>query len=423
MRDDEVANQERATLWGATSILDKVPFWPAMILVSALCLLVQLAGPHATAWHFFDDAAGLIVGDGPAGQASGLHLYRDRPDLQFGPLSILVATPLSWFGPTVGSWLAMVLASAAGLLTLGLLLDAIDRLAPGFCATVPRAVLLTAGTTLIVTWSDVAVRTAHIDDAIVLVALTAGIRWCAAGRSQPAVLALAVAAAAKPWAIMFAPLALVADGGTGFGRERRGRGLAGWGSLALPVGRVALVGGLALLTWLPFIVAEPKTLDTSDFTITNDPTSVLRALGVADAATPSWARPVQLLGGLTVVALLVVLRRWPAALMAGVAWRLLWEPGANRYYTVGLVIGALLVELLGRRGRLPWMTVLAAIVLELTAVPGFAAVPGRTLRLVCVVAILVAAFRVPLADRLRAGRAETGFGPRPGEYRLDGGAA
>jgi hypothetical protein len=375
------------------------PLWPSLVLVSLLTLVVQLPGPHATAWHFFDEAAGLLMGSGPAGQTDGLRLYGDRPDLQFGPLSIVVAAPLTLFGATAGSWLAMIIASAAGLVALALLFDSVDSLRPGFKADAPPAVLLAAGATMVIAWGDVAVRTAHIDDAIAWLAVCAALRWCAAqqnGRGNPwaVTLALAVAAAAKPWAIIFAPLALLPlarslpTNRAGIGRVvpvgiRRitPRG----------VGRVVLVGALAALTWLPFILAEPDTLDIGDFGIVNDPTSVLRALGITDPTTPSWARPAQLIGGAAIVGLLVLAKRWPAAVLAGVAWRLLLEPGANRYYTIGLVIGALMVELLARRDRIPWMTIAGALTLELTGLPDFPAVPGRTLRLTCVVLALLAA--------------------------------
>lgn len=376
-------------------------FWPALALVSLITLVVQLPGPHATAWHFFDDAAQLLSGNGPSGYTGGLHLYRDRPDLQFGPLSIVAALPLTLLGHTTGTWLAMVTASAAGLLALALLLDALEALRPGFRDEVSPAVLLVAGATVVITWGDVAVRTAHIDDALAWLAVCAALRWCARSRPWAVTLALAVAAAAKPWAIMFAPLALLplatAGNPPGIWTSASRHVLANRAGVA----RVAMVGALAALTWLPFILAEPATLETSEFTITNDPTSVLRALGVTEAGTPSWARPAQMFGGLVLVALLVLVRRWPAAVLAGVAWRLLLEPGANRYYTVGLVLGALVVELLARRDRIPWLTVAAAIVLELTALPGFPAVPGHTLRLICVVLALVAAVRAVLPRRAR----------------------
>lgn len=405
-----------------------LPLWPTLAVLSVVVLVVQLPGPHATAWHFFDDAARLLVGDGPAGAATGLHLYRDRPDFQFGPLSIVAALPLALLGDGVGAWGAMIVSSVAGLVALALVLDAVERLRPGFRSTVDPAVLLVGGATAIITWGDVAVRTAHVDDAIALVALAAALRWCAVGRGWPVAGALAVAAAAKPWAIIFSPLALVqphvrshTELGSGVGPA--GDGASGWASIGpmmLPLIRFGAIGAFVALTWAPFVLAEPLTLDTSEFRISNDPTSVLRALGFDDAATPLWVRPAQLVGGTALVALLVARRRWPAALLAGIAWRLLLDPGAHRYYTVGLVLGALVVELLARRGRVPWFTVAAAVALEVTALPGVPVVPARTARLAGVVVALVAAFVVDLGGRSEVGRsarASPSLGAGPGRRR------
>src|SRR5690606_3706123 len=98
--------------------------------------------------------------------------------------------------------------------------------------------------------------------------------------------ALGVAAAVKPWAVAFTPVAAAAPG-----RAR-------WG-------RVLLALALAGATWVPFVLAEPATLDTSRYTIENEPASALRALGVDSEGTPSWGRPAQLLLGTLVAALLV----------------------------------------------------------------------------------------------------------------------
>jgi hypothetical protein len=112
------------------------------------------------------------------------------------------------------------------------------------------------------------------------------------------------------------------------------------------------------------LLAEPATLDASSFEIVNEASSALRRLGVAAAATPRWVRPVQLLGGAAIAAALVRWGRWHRAVMAAVALRLLLDPAANRYYTVGLVLGLLIFELFERPDRWPWMAVLAAAVLE-----------------------------------------------------------
>jgi hypothetical protein len=162
---------------------------------------------------------------------------------------------------------------------------------------------------------------------------------------------------------------------------------------AVLAGRLALAAAVPVLTWGPFVLAEPATLDTAGFAIANDPTSVLRALGVDDATTPGWARPAQLLGGAAIATAVVAIRRWPAVLLAGVAWRLLLEPGANRYYTAGVVLGGLVLALGPRAGRLPWALLAGAVALEVTAVPGTPAGPGRWLRLVAVVGAIAVALR------------------------------
>lgn len=363
----------------AAGLATRPPFWLTLAALSAAVLVVQLPGPHATAWHFFDDAARLLIGRGPAGQAGGLHLYGGHPELQFGPLSIVAAVPFVPLGPALGAWVAMIVSSVAGLVALALLLDTVRRLAPGVGDAAGTWVLLVGGAAAVITWGDVAVRTAHIDDAIALVATAAALRSCAQGRGRATTAALVVASAAKPWAVMFAPLALVPPTGARGAREALARALV----------RFGLVGAITALMWAPFVVAEPQTLDTTRYRITNDVTSVLRALGIDDPTTPLWVRPTQLIGGMSLVALLVVRGRWPAALLVGVAWRILLDPGAHRYYTVGLVLGALLVELPARRGRFPWFTLVAAVVLEATAIPGVPGTPARTLRLACVAAALL----------------------------------
>jgi hypothetical protein len=130
----------------------------------------------------------------------------------------------------------------------------------------------------------------------------------------------------------------------------------------------------------------------------NDPTSVLRAFGVDAATTPGWVRPAQLVGGFALAALAVTRGRWLAAVLAAVAWRLLLEPGAHRYYTAGFVLGALLVELRHRPSRVPVATLVGAVVLEVTAIPGGPEVLGRSARAAVVVLALVAACAIPRAS-------------------------
>lgn len=345
--------------------------------MAAIVLLVQLPGTHATAWHFFELAVDLLTGNGPPGDRGGLGLYRDHPELQFGPVSILVALPFTLLGSGAGETAVMVAGSVLGLAVVGVVLTLLSEMtllsqenpAGRSGATVREWVI---GVTLVVVWGDIAVRTAHLDDAIALAAIAAGLVAVRRGHTVPATAFLALATAAKPWAVVFVPLC------------------------ALPIRpgswrRPILAAGAGVATWLPFILAEPDTLDTSDFGIANDPTSSLRFFGIDAATTPAWIRPAQLIGGLAIVALLVLFHRWPGAILAGISWRLLLDPGVHRYYTAGFVIGALLVEHRLRPGRPPWYTVVAAIVLELSAVPDVAVGPGRAARVAVLTIALIAA--------------------------------
>lgn len=362
--------------------------WLLLAATSALVLIVQIPLPHATAWHFFEEATDLLLSD------RGLHLYGDRPDLQFGPLSIVTALPFTALG-SLGSWVVMVLFSAVGVGVVWVLVDSVRRLRPNLDEEAFGRVVLFAGVLFIVVWGDVAVRTAHIDDAITIAATAAAVGAIARGRPWWAVAGLAVAGAAKPWGLIFAPLAAVLPG------PRR------WL-------RVLVVFGAAGLTWMPFVLAEPGTLDTSSFGIANELSSSLRALGVTAATTPDWVRPVQLAGGFALAAFLVWRGRWTAVVMAGVAFRLLIDPAANRYYTVGLVLGMLLFDLIRRPERLPWLALGAAAVLEFGQFEGFPPTLAGWLRVAVTVGVIGMAFartRSPLPAGYRP--SAIGFRPEP----------
>jgi hypothetical protein len=359
--------------------------WLTLAATSALVLIVQIPLPHATAWHFFEEATELLLSD------RALQLYAARPDLQFGPLSIVTALPFTALG-NLGSWVAMMGFSAVGIGVVWVLADSVRRFRPPLDQHAFGRAVLFGGMLFVVVWGDVAVRTAHIDDAVTIAATAAAVGAVFRGHPWWAVVGLAVAGAAKPWGLIFAPLAAVLPG------RRR------WI-------RVLVVFGAAGLTWLPFVIAEPGTLDASSFEIVNELSSSLRALGVTAATTPAWVRPVQLIGGTALASFLLWRHRWSAVVMAGVAFRLLIDPAANRYYTVGLVFGMLLFELTRRPERLPWLALGAAAILEFgqfEGVPPALAGWGRVGVTVGAIVLAFAATPCPTPPRNAAGVAGDG---------------
>ncbi len=357
--------------------------WTLLALVAVVGASAHLAVHHADSWHFFAGAVHLIASPGSGG---GLDLYRTHPELQFGPLAIVLSAPFVWLPAPIEEWAVMVAGSLAGVGALAMGVAAIARRHPDISRARWARVVLLAGPVFVLVWVHLAAAIAHVDDVIALTALTAA-GW-SIERRRPgwAVVALIVAAGTKPWAIVFAPVALLTGG-----RSR-------WNRLAV----VVLV---TAAFWLPFVFGSAGTLRSlRDFAVHVDANSGLRALGFLDATTPPWLRPVQLGLGLGLVAVAVVWRRsWPAALAVGIASRLLLDPTTHRYFDAGFVLAVGLWEIDRWPGRLPWRTASAAVVLE-------AAAAGLTihglmapLRFVVLSAVIVVALRVPADHRPTSG--------------------
>jgi len=258
---------------------------------------------------------------------------------------------------------------AVGLGVLWLVVDAAKRSATERTA-VSRGHLLIAGATFLFAWNLLALNSLHIDDVIALTCAACTVNvmvrrwdwWWAA-------LAIGAAAAAKPWAIMFLPLLCALPAG------RRIRAAA-----------VAVVVGLGV--WAPFVIADSKTLVAARYTIVNARSSVLRLIGVRNPRTPKWDRLTQLLTTLGIGGLAVVRDRWEGIVLATIAVRLMLDPGVNAYYTPGLVLGALIWDLLRPQWRWPVTTVLAALLLELPIFVSVTPTAAAVLRLLaCVGAI------------------------------------
>lgn len=270
------------------------------------------------------------------GTGGGLHIYAAHPALQFGPLALVTAAGFHLLG-SAARVAAVLSLSGVGLLLLYVLgTTRIGGVRP------TRRRLFVAGLVFLPVWAELAVHYAHVDDALALLFTLLAVRCVSEQRGIAAAVLLACAADSKPWAAAFLPLLL-----------------------ALPAGQRPRAAGTSIAVvaagWLPFVIADPRTLRVTAFAIPNSATSALRALGVTSTTTPSWDRPTQLVLGCLVAAAAVRTGRWPAAIFAALSIRLLIDPGTYAYYTSGLVLAALLVDLYLTHRQIPMYALSAAI--------------------------------------------------------------
>ncbi len=349
--------------------------WWVLVAWTAGWAVVHTPG-GGYSWHYFSLAARLLTGSGPS---AGLHVYSAHPELQMGPLAMLVAVPIRALDPTLAYFVAPLLLTVTGPLLLAGLVRARDQLV----ARTSPLLLLSTGLLLLPVWTEVTTHYAHLDDVLAM-AFAAGAAVAARYGSAPATgLLLAAAVDAKPWAAGFAALLLVLP------HHRRAAA-----SAVLALGVAA--------AWLPFVLGDPGTLSLTHFSIDNVDDSALRALGVTTAGTPSWDRPAQLALGLTAALFALRRGRWQHVLLVVVAARLLLDPQTYPYYTSGLVLAAAVADLLTRERRLPLWTLATAswyVVNEL-ALPFAPAEALGLLRLVVCVGILLAV-GAPTAARHR----------------------
>ncbi|MDE0803512.1 MAG: hypothetical protein OSA99_09330 [Acidimicrobiales bacterium] len=355
--------------------------WMFLGAVAVIGSTILIGFEHACSWYHFAGAADALVAWDESG--GGLALYRANPQFQFGPLAVLAALAFRTLPDPIEVWSVMVVGSLAGLACLAALDVTVRRRNPD--RSLPRSGLLAAGVGLafLFVWMRLSAYSTHIDDVIALGSIvTAGV-LIDRRRSGWAVVALVAAAAAKPWAVIFAPLAALVPG-----RLRWARPL--------------VVGTLGAATWLPFLVGASGTLEAiSGFAVEVDANSGLMALGFMDAVTPGWLRPLQLAGGLVITAAVVWRRHsWPAAFAAGICARLIVDPATHHYYTAGFVLAVLAWELDRRPHRIPWCAIAGAIVLELAASDITLAGFMPYLRLATLGSVIVATLVRPAADAL-----------------------
>jgi hypothetical protein len=351
--------------------------WRFVILfaVTLAAGYAALERPFNDDWRFFVWGSRLLFGDHPswAHEPGGLHLYANY-QAQIGPLTLVAAAALRLLGDEGARIAAMVLGMAVvcgGV--IGLERVALTTSDAAMDSTTTRYVTLVGGLIAVLAWSNLAVSAVHLDD-VFAVALSAGAIFSVA-RGSPAWTGILVglAVAAKPWALILAPLPLA------FAGSPRRRAI------------VAMFCTTAV-TWGPFLIADPGTLTAGAPRVLVHPASVLALFGVDQGSASDWLRAVQLAVCVLVVAMAVLNGRWHAALMVGVAARLLLDPAVFDYYSVALVVGVLLWEILRKEPRLPLLTALSFAALMLAAVPldpSFDRLQGLLRLLTCGVALVV----------------------------------
>lgn len=353
-------------------------------------------------WHFFVEGQLSLFG---SGATHGLHVYAVHPLLQIGPVAFLVAGLVGDTGPAHGVLAAQILCALLGLAII-ILVRLIARTisAPEnsqLQATRVDSRLLIAAYAFVPVWMYLAVASLHLDDAL---ALTLGVAAVLAARRGHAIVcgaALALAIDSKPWALPFVVVILLLP------------------SIRLRMFAVATAALGVLIAWAPFFLADPETVRALHFTIVNTRISALRVLGVADPRTPSWDRPAQTAVGILLASWVVRQRRWPALLLVVMTVRVVLDPGTNRYYMAGLVVGALLWDVCGSSLRVPVWSSAVLLIYGLRWIHGLDPLHGWLVVVfaLCVLGFVVVPTRsgspkltayggVPIPHRLSTGRPE-----------------
>ncbi len=281
-------------------------------------------------WHFFADGGRLLVG-GP-----GVHVYAAHPELQTGPLALLLAAALRGLPPAAALHTAQVVMLAAGPLLVLALAPVVAEPRRGLRLLLGVLVLVPAWTVLTVRWS-------HLDDVLAMACAVGAVLAVATRRPVLTGLALAGAMAAKPWAVGFVPLVV-----------------------ALPRARVrallvAVLG--AAVAWLPFVLGDRGTLAALHPPVALVPGSGLHTLGVRGRLVPAWGRTLQLVVAPAAALVAALLGRWPGVLLVAVAVRLTLDPQDNAYYAGSAALAAVVFDLLGTRWTVPWTTLVTVVAL------------------------------------------------------------
>jgi hypothetical protein len=294
-------------------------------------------------WHFSVDGARLLL------HGSGLNLFADAPWLQTGPLSLILAALLGPLPTNVGKSVALIAMAAAGPLLIA-------ALAPLVAPAKRHRRIFLAAIVLIPAWTVLSVRWGHLDDVLAMAFAIVALRAVSADRPVLAGAALALAIAAKPWAIGFLPLLLVLP----------------WSRLR---SAVAVAGAGVALAWAPFVLANSGTLSALHPPVGLSPASGLHTLGARGVLVPAWGRTAQLVLSPLAATVAVLMRGLPGVLLVSVAVRLALDPKDNAYYIGSAALAAVVFDLLGTKWTIPWTTMATVILFWQPFVKGFTDIP------------------------------------------------
>jgi hypothetical protein len=321
--------------------LPAVASWTFVVLWSAWWAW-HMWPDSGLSWHFSVDGARLLM------HGSGLNLFADAPWLQTGPLSLVLAAMLGPLSANAGKSVALIAMAAAGPLLIAVL-------APLVAPAKRYRRIVIAAIVLIPAWTVLSVRWGHLDDVLAMVFAILALRAVSAERPLLAGVALALAIAAKPWAVGFLPLLLVLP----WGRLRAG---------------AAAAAGVAL-AWAPFVLANSRTLSALHPPVGLSPASGLYTLGARGVLVPPWGRTAQLLLSPLAATAAVLMRGLPGVLLVSVAVRLALDPKDNAYYIGSAALAAVVFDLLGTGWTIPWTTLVTVVLFWQPFVKGFTDIP------------------------------------------------
>lgn len=321
---------------------------------------VIMAWNGGGSWPFFVQGAHALA-DTDDAIRGGLHTYAAAPVLQIGPIALLASLAAMPAGVVGALAIWQALGAAAGVVVLWQIRRIGAAARPDLLrdGRLDRRVAV-AAVFFVPVWLFLAVGVTHVDDVLALLFTVLALRAVVAGRPVLTGVLLGLAVDAKPWALPFGCLLLLLSAPGAAGGAGRTAAEHGAGRRAVLSGAATMAAVIAV-AWLPFFLADPRTSNALHFTIANTELSALRVLGVHDPRTPSWDRPAQAVLG-TVMALLAWRRgRWAAMVLLAVGARVVLDPGTNKYYVAGVVVGAALWDILGARAELPWWTATACL--------------------------------------------------------------